>query len=427
MKFLEIYFRPKLLIILGFGFSSGLPLLLTMSTLGWWLHQYGLKLSTISMFAFAGTPYILKPLWAPIVDSLELPILHVCFGRRKSWLLLSQICLMLSIIILGHSNPENNLSLTAIAAVLVAFCSATQDIVVDAYRIELLSAEDMSAGSAMEVFGYRLGMMVAGGFALYLSDHYSWDVVFTIMACFILVGVATTLVCKEPPIPAEKSPKITNRSLKNFILEGIVEPFLDFRQKPGWLWILIFIIIYRLGDNLIGPMNVIFYKHLGFTATEVGVAAKTCGIWMGIFGAMVGGIIGNRVGIMRTLLVGAILHLASHMFFIALAINGYSLPLLYATVIAESITGGVMTCGFVAYFSMLCSVRFTATQYTLFSALMSQARVIIQSQSGRLAEHFGWVGFFVFISVASIPSIILLVFLMRKHPLKQFTQCCPAV
>lgn len=409
----SIYLKKRLIIILLLGFSSGLPLLLTLSTLSFWCAQVGIDKKTIGLFALVGLPYVWKFVWAPFLDRFHAPFLGKLLGRRRGWLVLVQIALALSIIMMGHSQPQENLFLTAIFALCVSFFSATQDILIDAYRIESLDPSEYAAGGGVEVFGYRLGMIVAGGFALSLSDSYAWSTVYLIMGLFMGVGLLTTLFCKEPP--ASKKIDLEKKNLKTVI----VEPFLEFIQRPGWVWVLLFIILYRFGDNLIGQMATVFYQKMGFTGTEIGMVTKTFGIWMVVVGGLVGGAVAKRIGIMKTLMFGGILHVFSNGFFVLLALHGHSMPYLYGTIISENISSGIMTSAFVAYLSRLCNINFTATQYALLSALMAVGRVSVQSMSGFLAEQFDWVAFFLIASAAALPGLILLGYLMKRFPIKE--------
>ncbi|UNM06338.1 MAG: MFS transporter [Holosporaceae bacterium] len=301
----SIYFKKRLLIILLFGFSSGLPLLLTLSTLSFWFSKVGIDKRTIGLFALVGMPYVWKFLWAPFLDRFKLPFLTKVLGRRRGWLLFVQILLALSIIMMGHSQPEQNLFLTAVFALCVSFFSATQDILIDAYRIESLDPSEYAAGGGVEVFGYRLGMIISGGVALSLSDTYSWETVYLIMGFFMGVGILTTLFCKEPA--SSKQLDLSSKTLKSMV----IDPFLDFITRPGWYWVLAFVLLYRFGDNLIGQMATVFYQKLGFTGTEIGMVTKTFGIWMVVFGGLLGGVIAKRIGIMKTLMVGGIAHVIS--------------------------------------------------------------------------------------------------------------------
>jgi PAT family beta-lactamase induction signal transducer AmpG len=412
----RIYLDRRLIIIFLFGFSSGLPLLLIGSTLAFWCSKVGVDKSTIGLFALVGFSYTLKPLWAPLLDRMKAPFFGKIMGRRRGWLFVTQVCLAAAIFALACNAPEINLWNTALCAVFVAFFSATQDILVDAYRIESLPVTEYTAGGGVEVFGYRIGMIVAGGVALGLFDHYSWQTVYTFMAACMGVGILTTLFCKEPE--ASQKVKTNVDSPVDAFKTAFLMPFLDFIKRAGWYWIVAFIILYRATDYLIGKMSTVFYQELGFTGTEIGMVTKAIGIWMAVAGGLVGGSIAYRIGIMRTMLWGLIMHVISNGFFLLLAEHGKSMPLLYTTVISQELSGGIMASAFVAYLSRLCNVQFSATQYALFSALMANGRVFVQAGSGVLAESFGWPMFFIVCSLGSIPGLLILLYMMKKHPIE---------
>lgn len=410
---IALYLRPRLIVVLLLGFSSGLPLLMTISVLSWWLASVGIAKSTIGLFALVGMPYTLKPLWAPFVDRLSPPLFFKKLGRRRGWLLLTQFCLTASIILMGQSDPQNNISMMAIFALILSFFSATQDIIIDAYRVESLDTEEYPAGASVEVFGYRLGMMLTGSLGLWLSDRMTWDSVYFILALFMGVGIITTLFCKEPKGIREAK----EGTVLDWIRESYVGPFKDFIQKSGWQWILAFILLYYFGDQIIGRMSTVFYKEVGFTGKEVALATKTFGMWMVVLGGFIGGSIGFRFGVMRTMLVAGILHMAANMCFIILATKGHSIHMLYVTVAAENLSSGAMASGFVAYLSRLCNKQFTGTQYALFSAIMAMPRTYVTAfVSGPLAEHLDWVSFFIAATAGAVPGLLILLVLMKKFP-----------
>ncbi|MEI8320446.1 MAG: AmpG family muropeptide MFS transporter [Alphaproteobacteria bacterium] len=413
MNLLTLYLKPRLLVILCLGFSSGLPLLLTLSTMSFWFASVGVDKTTIGLFALVGAPYAWKFLWAPVLDSTSIPFLSNIMGHRRSWMLIVQVLLAGAIFWMGHSNPADNLFLTACAALSVAFFSATQDILIDAYRIESLDPSEYAAGGGAEVFGYRLGMIIAGGIALMLSDIYTWKTVYSIMALCMGLGIVTTLLCKEPQSIKCQVDKMLSFSKR--ARHALIDPFLDFIQKPNWGFILLFILLYRFGDNLIGQMSTVFYKELGFSGTEIGMITKAFGVWMTILGGLLGGVIAFRIGTMKALMVGGIIHILCNGFFILLAIHGHSIGYLYGTVISENLSGGFMAAAFVAYLSQLCNKEFTATQYAWFSSTMAITRVFVQTSSGFLAATFGWIPFFVLASLGAVPSLLILWYLIRSE------------
>jgi PAT family beta-lactamase induction signal transducer AmpG len=414
----KVYFTKQQLIIGLLGFSSGLPLLLTLSTLSWWLAKEGIDKKTIGLFALAGLPYTWKFIWAPFVDRLSLPFLTKALGRRRSWMLFTQICLAACIFILGRSNPLLDIEVMAWWTLAVAFWSATQDIVVDAYRIESLEKSEYAAGGAMEQLGYRLGMMVAGAGALALSDTYSWETIYALMAACVGIGIITTLCAPEPQGEASTKQK-TKASMREWINDGIIGPFKDFMQKKGWAVLLIFIMIYRLGDNIIGQMSTVFYQELGFTGTEVGSASKFFGMWMTILGTLFIGSLSYRIDLMKALLVSGLFHALSNLMFLVLAKVGHSVPVLYLSVALENISGGMMAGAAVAYLSTLCSLHYTATQYALLSSFAAQGRVLFQSTSGYLASHLGWEEFFTVATGLSFLPLFLLLYIQKIYPLEK--------
>ncbi len=413
LDFFSFYLRPRLIVVLLLGFSSGLPLMMTISVVSWWLASVGISKTSIALFGLVGMPYTLKPVWAPFVDRLNPPFFFKKLGLRRGWLLLIQIFLTASIILMGQSDPTHNIERMAIFALILAFCSATQDIIIDAYRVESLEKEEYPAGASMEVFGYRLGMMLTGSLGLWLSDRMTWDMVYLILALFMAVGILTTLICKEPKSTRAPRPG----GVIDWVLESYVGPFKDFIQKSGWGWILAFILLYYFGDQMIGRMSMVFYQELGFTGTQIAIATKTFGIWMVVLGGFIGGSIGFRWGIMKTMLVAGLMHMGANLLFVLLAHTGHSVPLLYATVAAENLSAGAMASGFVAYLSRLCNQSFTGTQYALFSAIMAIPRTYVSSLvSGPLAEHFDWVTFFFVATVGAVPGLLILLVLMKKFP-----------
>ncbi len=410
-----LYIQPRMLVIGLLGFSSGLPLLLTLSTLSMWLQSFGLSKSTIGLFTLVGSAYMWKFTWSPIIDKVKIPILHNLLGRRRSWLLLTQLALVVAILGLGFSDPLHHLHQTAIWAVLVAFASASQDIVIDAYRIETVPREELAAAGAMEVNGYRLGMIMAGGGALVLADTYGWETMYIIMAICVGVGIVTTLLCKEPTISRQVEHSYPN--IMAWVQDAVFNPFLDFMKKPGWPLILLFILLYRFGDNIIGPMGNIFYKELGFSLTDIGTASKSFGVFVALFGGMLVGVLSARFGLMKTLLISGVLHAISNAMFFVLAETGPSIFWLYVSVGFEGLSGGMMTGAFVAYLSSLCNISFTATQYALFSSLMAFTRIGVQSTSGFIADNTTWPQFFAISILAAIPGLIVLHYLTKKYPI----------
>ncbi|HEY4164038.1 MAG TPA: MFS transporter, partial [Dongiaceae bacterium] len=308
---LAVYLTPRQLIILVMGFSSGLPLLLTLSTLSYWLSKSGIDKTTIGLFAFAGAPYTFKFLWSPIIDQVPVPGLTRWLGRRKSWLLVIQILLAFSILVLGVTDPRIDVEATAFAVLGVAFFSASQDIVIDAYRIEILNAEEQGAGAGSTQVGYRIGLLVAGAGAVALSDFISWLPIFAILAAAILLCAVFTLFVPEPAHPDRDRDirDAENRRLdySDWISRSVVQPLAEFASRPGWVIILAFVLLYKFAEAFTGTMSTPFYREMGFTGVEIAAVTKVWGVLATAIGAILGGGVVARIGVFRTLMIGGIL------------------------------------------------------------------------------------------------------------------------
>lgn len=388
-------FSVRMVVAFAMGFACGLPLLLTISLLQAWMSDAGVDLGTIGLFALVGLPYTLKFLWAPIFDRFTLKL----FGRRRGWLLLAQLLLMVAIATLGMVNPVEQPWLLAFVALLVTFFSASQDIVVDAYRREDLRDEELGLGSSLYVNGYRIGMLLAGSGGLILADHVSFQTVYLIMAATMLIAVVTTLLAREP-VEAEGTPKT--------LREAVIDPFVDYFQRPEALWILAFILFYKVGDTMASAMTMPFYLEIGFSKTEVGAVAKLFGFWATIIGGLVGGVMILRLGIFRSLWLFGFLQAISTAGFSVLALMGNSLSGLAAVIAFENFSGGMGTAAYVAFMASMTNKRFTATQYALLSSLMGIPRVIASAPTGYLAEGVGWFSFFIVCTLIAIPGLWIL-------------------
>ena len=392
---IKAIFSRRMLVSFVMGFASGLPLLLTISVLQAWMKDEGVDLSVIGLMALVGLPYTLKFLWAPLFDCFTLPFL----GRRKGWLLIAQITLILSIAGLGFTNPSNNPWLVAFAAFLVTFFSASQDIVIDAYRREDLADEELGLGSSLYVNGYRLAMLLASGGGLILADVTSFRIVYLTMASCMSVGVIATLLTPEPEVPAG-SPK----NLK----EAVIDPFKEYFSRTGALWILAFILFYKIGDTMASAMTIPFYLDIGFSKTEIGTIVKLFGFWATITGSLIGGIFILRYGINHSLWVFGFLQAISTAGFAVLFYIGHSIPALASVVAFENFSAGLGTSAFVAFMASLTNKKFTATQYALLSSLMGVPRVFASAPTGFMVEAMGWSGFFIFCALIAIPGMLLL-------------------
>lgn len=432
---LKVYGDRRVLSIFFFGFSSGLPLLLTGATLSAWLRDDGVTLTEIGVISLVGLAYGLKFLWAPIVDHVNLPVLTRLLGRRRSWLLVSQVGLIGTIVGMAKTSPDTaeGLRQTIYWAIAVAFASATQDIVIDAYRTEILSKNQLGAGAATIQFGYRIGMLVAGGGALIVADYAGWQTAYLVMGALLVAGIITTLVNPEPAMRHAPAGSVADKSgdrvrgtqsfLPNWLAESIdkfitsaVGPFVEFSRRPGFLAILAFVGLYRYGESLLGVMANPFYLDIGFTKAEIGWVSKIWGLAMTLAGTAAGGLLVARIGILRSLMIGGFLQAASHILFTIQAIVGHSVPMLAVTIGVENLTAGMASGAFVAYLSSLCSIAFTATQYALLSSLAAFIGKILASGGGWLADRVSWATYFMLTIIAAIPGLLLLIYMIRKYP-----------
>jgi len=429
---LRVYSDRRVLSLLFLGFSSGLPLALTGATLAARLSQAGVSLTEIGLFGLVGIAYTLKFVWSPVVDRMPLPLLTRRFGRRRGWMLLAQAALIIGIAGMAPVDPAapDGLTRTVMWALVVAFASATQDIVIDAYRTEILEDAKLGAGAANLVFGYRIAMLASGGGALIIAAFGGWTMAYAAMAVAMLVGVATVLLNPEPAVRATvESERLEAavatrfaaapagvRAVATWLHGAVICPFAEFMTRPGWIVILLFIVLYKYGDALLGFMATPFYLRIGFSLAEVGVISKGWGLAMTLAGAGLGGWMVARYGILKSLLICGVLQAASNLVFAAQAWVGYSLPMLTVTIGVENLTGGMGTTAFVAYMSSLCNVAYTATQYALLSSLMAAARTVLAAGGGWLADQTGWVSFFLLTTVAALPGLLLLLWMMRRFP-----------
>jgi PAT family beta-lactamase induction signal transducer AmpG len=410
---LRVYAEPRIAAILAMGFASGLPLALTGATLGVWLAESGVSLTTIGLFALVGTAYNLKFLWAPIMDRAPIPWLTRRFGRRRGWSLFVQALLILAILALGQADPRHDPYLTALAAVIVAFLSASQDIVIDAYRVELLAEHEQGAGAAATQFGYRIGMLASGAGALFLASFWGWEAAYTVMAALVLLGVATVLLTPEPGAAEGQDAAATWIA---WVRTAVVDPFADFARRPAWLGVLAFVILYKFGDALAGVMSSPFYVAVGFSKVEIASVSKIFGVLATMLGVFLGGLATYRWGVLKALMVCGVLQMLSNLMFAVQAVVGHDVAMLTATIAVENVTGGMGSAAFVAYLSSLCNVAYTATQYALLSSFAAVARTTLASSGGWLAESLNWVLFFGVTTLAAVPGLLVLAWLMRRLP-----------
>lgn len=397
---MKLYFTKPLIIILCLGMASGLPLALTASTLFAWLAEAGVKTETIGLFASIALPYSLKFLWSPLVDAVQIPLLGNWLGRRRSWLLTLQLFLVLAMVLMASGNPVGAPVYFAVIGCAIAFFSASQDIVIDAYRVESVPVEQQGAAAAMYTLGYRLAMLVSGAGALWLSDNVSWHLTYLAMAGVMGALALVTLAMKEPEMG------IRHQALG--IKPAVIAPFRDFMQREGWALILLFVILFKLADAFLGVMFNPFLLDIGFSKTDIAGIVKVYGLLATIGGSFLGGWLVSRYGVYRILLLTGFWHMITNLLLVALAGMGPDKVFLALCVISENLTAGMGSAAFVAYLSALCRREYTATQYALLSSLASVARTLISAESGMAAAWLGWQGFFLFSSLLAVPSLLLL-------------------
>lgn len=400
--YLEILRSPRIAAVLLLGFSSGLPLALTGSTLQAWLTVSGVDIMTIAWFSWVGIPYLLKFLWSPLMDRYVPPFL----GRRRGWMLLMQIALAMGFVGMAISPPNTHLWLLGCLALWVAFTSASQDIVIDAYRTDLLPTAERGMGAAVSVLGYRIAMLASGGLALILADRIGWRHTFFIMAALMAVGLATSVLAPEPA-EAGTPP----RSLR----AAVVDPLKDLISRSGALQLLALIALYKFGDALAGTLTTAFLiRGVGFSLTDVGTINKILGLASLLAGGLLGGMLLVRMSLVRALLLFGALQAISNLSFALLAWAGKSYPLLVFAVGFENLASGMGTAAFVAFAMALCNHSFSATQYALLSAIASLGRILFGPITGGLVEAMGWTNFFVLTFFAALPGLWL-VWSMRRQ------------
>ncbi len=411
----QVYTRPRLLLILALGFSSGLPLALTFGTLTFWLAEEGVSKGAIGLFALVGTAYTLKFLWSPLMDQLPLPPFTNWLGRRRGWLLATQIALIITMIGLGQTSPTIDPGWTALWAVALAFASASQDIVIDAYRVEILAEEEQGAGAANIVFGYRVGMLASGAGALYVASAAPWSTVYIVMAACMGLGILATLLAREPEAPVIP-PAIGSAAERAaaWLKRAVVEPFAEFLSRPGWLAFLAFVLLYKLGDAAVGIMTNPLYVELGFSKTEVANVVKIFGLGATLVGAFLGGLLIAKLGLIRALWICGVLQLFSNLAFSGLALVGHDVTALAATIGFENLAGGMGTTAFVAFLAALCNRNYTATQYALLSSFMAVARTFMAAPGGFVAEHVSWPAYFLLTAIVAIPGLLLIAVLQKR-------------
>jgi PAT family beta-lactamase induction signal transducer AmpG len=451
---IAVYLRPRVLIVMFLGFSSGLPLALSGSTLSVWMTEAGVDLGTIGLFALVGTPYTIKFLWAPVIDAIDLPILTGLFGRRRGWLVFSQLLLIAAIVFLAFSNPGQTPWLAAFGALLVATASATQDTLVDTFRIESLRENEQAAGQASYVAAYRIGMLVSTAGALFLVTGFedfgfgktgAWTAGYLMMASFVLIGIVTTLLATEPDTKlaseSEQSAALTGQisafaallktKLRFLSLDQIVSilrristtrvgraavgAFGEFLSRDAAFLVLAFIVLFKFCDAFAGNMTTPFVIDLGFSRNDYAAIVKGVGLAATLIGGFAGGAVAMRYELVTCLWIGACIQMVSNLVFTWLALVGTNHWALTAAIIAENFAGAIGTVIFVAYLSALCqNPLHTATQFALLTALTAVGRTFLVAPAGYVAKYTGWPMFFVVSSLVAIPSLLLLAYLQKR-------------
>ncbi len=430
------YRNPSVLAMLFLGFSAGLPFMLVFSTLSAWLREAGIERATIGMLSWVGIIYSVKFFWAPVVDRLELPILGRLLGRRRSWMLVAQVGIAIGLANMAHMDPTGNLATVAALALLVAFCSATQDISVDAWRIEAAPPLMQGAMAAAYQLGYRVALMVASAGALWIAADRGWTVAYTTMAVLVGVGIVTTLAIREPqPRVAREAldlePRVISwlegkahwpqslRQLGAWFVGAVVCPFVDFFTRYGTrlgILMLAFIASYRLADFTMGVMTNPFYLDTGFSLKEIAAVAKGFGVFMSLLGTLVGGVAVARLGLMRTLALGCVMIIAANLMFAVFAWMGRpSIAGLAVVISADNVAMGIAGTALIAYLSSLTSASYTATQYALFSSMYALPGKLVMGTSGFVVDAVGYPAFFVYTATLGLPALVLLFLLSRRQ------------
>lgn len=424
-----VYFKPRVLIVMFLGFSSGLPLALSGATLLVWMRESGVDLGIIGLFALVGTPYTVKFLWAPLTDALDVPILSRLLGRRRGWLVFTQILLMAAIIFLSTCDPRAAPGLVAFGALLVATASATQDIVVDAFRVESLPENEQAAGMASYVAAYRIGMLISTAGALFLVSVFearglakqaAWHWGYVAMAGLVLIGTLTALLATEPGRSAEAEAPRQHRFAR--VVEAAVGAFKDFLGYELAFVMLAFVVLFKFTDALSGAMTAPFVIDLGFSRNEYAAIVKGLGLAALLLGGFSGGFIARALPLAPSLWIGGILQSLANLAFSGLALTGTSMTMLAVAISVENFTSAIGTVMFVAYLSALCrNPLHTATQYALLTALAAVGRTYLSSGAGFIAEQTGWAWFFVICALAGVPSLLLLAWLQRSGHFAKLT------
>jgi PAT family beta-lactamase induction signal transducer AmpG len=411
---LRVYFTPRLILILVLGFASGLPLLLTSSTLTIRLREAGVDLGAIGFFSLVGIPYSLKFLWAPLLDRLPLPGITSRYGRRRGWMLAIHLGLMAAIATLGSVDPmTGGVGIIAVIAILVSFLSATQDIAIDAYRIEILKESEFGAGAAMAVYGFRGGMLMATVGTLYLAEWFDWEIAYQVTAATLLIGVAAILLAPEPDASGTVT---TPKSIGELFGQAYWAPLKEFKARDGWLLILLFVLLFKFGDALLSQMAGALYVDLGFEKSTIAEVGKLYGFIAVMVGTFLGGLAVVMIGLGRTLLIAGFLQAISNLGYWRLAEAGNDVTMLAWVVGFENLATGLGQTAFVAFLMTLCDRRYTAAQFAMLTSIVAFSPKVLVAPAGLIAESLGWPVFCLATAIAAIPGILLLLYLLKAYP-----------
>ena len=401
-----------------FGMVSGLPSSLVFATLSIWLREEGVSRTAIGLIGAAATPYAINFLWAPVVDRGRLGLLSTRLGQRRSWILLCQLALVPGVVGLGLQTPQNNALMLGIFALIVSFLSATQDVAIDAYRVEVLKSSEYGTGAAIAIYGWHAGAFITGAGALYVSAFGGWTTAYVFGGCAIGVGAIGTLFAREPDHPPAMTATFSGAG--RWLRDAAYAPLAEFFSRLRWLALLVIavIVFYKFGDAMLGRMAGVFYIDVGYTKLDIANYSKTVGLLATLLGVGLGGWVCVQLGIMRAMVLGAFLMMITNLAFALLASGGEDFELLAVVVFFDNLTGGMATTAFVAYLSSLCNLAYTATQYALLASLGNFARIQLGATSGWMIDVLSgdWTLFFIGVGVMSIPAIALLIWLVRKMP-----------
>ena len=429
----SVFAKPRVIGMIFLGFAAGLPFLLVFSTLSAWLRDEGVTRTTIGFFSWVGITYSIKVFWAPVVDRIPIPWLTKKLGKRRSWMFCAQIVIAGGLLGMAITDPKTELLIIAIYALIVAFGSATQDITIDAYRIEAMADRYQGAMAATYVFGYKLALLVAGAGVLYMAQDLSWQYAYTVVAFLMIIGIVTTLIIAEPEHELNTGAEEVERQLESslglseqnnladgigrWFVDAVVSPFVEFYKRNGRMALVILLLIatYKLSEITMGVMANPFYIDLGFTLKEIGSVAKAFGFVMSLIGAAMGGVFVVRYGIKKPLMVGAILIILTNLLFVWLAMTDKNIIYLAIVISADNLSGGLATSAFIAYLSSLTNRAYTATQYALFSSLMTLPAKFIGGFSGIVVDSVGYAYFFLYAGMLGIPALLLIIYILKQE------------